>query len=155
MKNGVEIIGLSQVHEVLDGLPKRLNKKLLNQALREEGNKVKRYAVTAIQPFSKRTAKSIKVWNVARSPRAGVWVGAKRVKGYFFEPKSAKRSDKAYAAMAPLWWEFGTYGTKRLPAVGYMRRAIDANVGRIERSFMKTLQKKINQFLDKAIRKYG
>jgi len=156
MDKGIEILGIQQALSTLDELPKRYNKQVLKAALRTEGNKIKRKAAADLQGFSKRTAKCIKIWSAKNKFGASVHVGAKRMKGskFFFEPKSGSRTDQAYAAMAPVWWEWGTYDGRRLPATGYMRRAVDSTESNIIRSFQKTLVENITKFLRRKALKF-
>jgi len=161
VKQYAEIIGINQVHEVLDGLPKRLNKKLLGQATRKAAKPIMMAAKSNVRGHSKVAEGQVKTWALKRSWRAGVHVGWKRPKGSDID-KFNTRAEKAWAAMGAFWLEYGTSGrrrsgggARRIPATGWFRRAVDTNIHNVERDFKKDLQFVINRFLDKAITRHG
>ena len=161
VKTYAEIIGIEQVHEVLNGLPKRLNRKLLNQATRKAAKPILQAAKSNVSSHSKIVAKQVKVWVLKRSYRAGVWVGWRMPKGSDIKSLPT-RAAKAWAAMGAFWLEYGTSGqrrrggaARRIPATGWFRRAVDTNINKVERDFTKDLQYVINRFLDKAITRHG
>ena len=159
VKQHTEIVGIEQLHTVLDQLPKRLNKKLLGQATRKSAKPIVVAAKGNVSQYSKEVAKQVKVWALKRSPRAGVWVGWRI-------PKTVEgtRAERAWKAMGGVWLEYGTSGhgrtsaqrkSRRIPAIRWFRRAVDMNIKNVEKDFKKDLSFVINRFLDKAITKYG
>jgi len=167
VKTATEIVGIEQLENVLNGLPKRLNKKLLGQATRAVAKFTLQDARANVQPYSKFAPKQVKVWALTRSRRAGVWVGwnIKQARKDFKEHQS-DRSKAMWAFMSAVWLEYGSTGIGRsgkfrgikyraLQPVGWFRRAVDTNIGRTEKEFKGILHKKINTFLDKWITKHG
>lgn len=166
-KTVTEIVGIEQLHNVLDGLPKRLNRKLLNQACRGSAKYVHQAARWNVQPHSKIAAKQVKIWALRGSRRAGVWVGwntKQAAKDY--REFQHDRSKAMWALNSGMWLEYGTTGVGRrgkfkgikyhaTQPVGWFRRAVDTKLPQTERDFQKVLHKKINVFLDKWITKHG
>ena len=79
---------------------------------------------------------------------------------------STNISRAMWAIRGPMWLELGSTGIGRsgkwrgrryrpIRASGWMRRVIDRNLRRIQEQFKKDLQKKLNQFIDRYIRKSG
>ena len=166
-----EIVGIEQLEKSLDQLPKRLNRKLLNQACRGSAKYVHQAARWNVQPHSKIAAKQTKIWALKGSRRAGVWVGwnTKQADKDYRELQH-DRSKAMWALKSGMWLEFGAKGVdrgigRRAPykgtqyhptqPVGWFRRAVDTKLPQTERDFKKVLHKKINQFLDKWITKHG
>lgn len=160
----VEIIGIEQVHEVLDGLPKRFNRSLITSAAKKS---LKPISEAAIQNVPSETVKKqIKIWSLTRSALAGAWAGwsTKERKAMYDAAKT--RAEKAWAWMGGFWLEYGTSGKGRtakrankryrvIQPTGWFRRAVDMNIDRVEGSFMNDLLNTINKFLDKKIKRYG
>jgi hypothetical protein len=161
VKTTVEIIGMEQIHEVLDGLPKRINKQLLNQAAKKSVKPIVEAAITNVP--SETVKKQIKTWNLTRSPFAGVWAGWNSKKRKADYEAAQTRAQKAWAWMGGFWLEYGTTGKwrrsericRKIEPIGWFRRAVDMNIDKVENSFMKDLLNVINKFLDKKIKKYG
>ena len=161
MKTYAQIIGIEQVEEVLKGLPKRLNKKLLGQATLRAAQPIKKAAIANVRPYSETVTKQVKTWALKKSFRGGTWVGWKT-------PKEVKgtRAERAWQARGGFWLEYGASGEgrtgkrrgkqyRRIPAVSWFRRAVDGNIRAVETDFKKNLQDVINRFLNKAIKRYG
>jgi len=167
VKTGTEIIGIEQVHNVLNGLPKRLNKKLLGQACRAVAKYTLQDAKSNVQPYSSFASKQVKIWALTRSHRGGVWVGWSTKQAVAdYKQHQSDRSKAMWALNGGMWLEYGSTGIGRagrwrgikyraLQPVGWFRRAVDTNIGATERDFKGILHKKINSFLDKWITKHG
>ena len=168
VKATAEIIGIEQVHNVLNGLPKRLNKKLLGQACRAVAKYTLQDARRNVEPYSSFASKQVKVWALTRRRRGGVWVGwnTKQANSDYKEHQH-DRSKAMWALKSGMWLEFGSSGIGRhgkyrgtdfkraIQPVGWFRRAVDNNIGATERDFKGILHKKINTFLNKWITKHG
>jgi len=167
VKATAQIIGIEQVHNVLNGLPKRLNKQLLGQACRAVAKYTLNDARRNVEPYSKFAPKQVKVWALTRSRKAGVWVGwNKKQANLDYKQHQGDRSKAMWALLSGRWLEYGSTGIGRsgrfknvkyhaLQPVGWFRRAVDTNISRTEKDFKDILHKKINIFLDKWITKHG
>ena len=150
-KTGAQIIGIKQVEDTLNKLPKDLNKKILGQACRSSAKFIQQAAKWNVERYSKRVAKQVVILSMKKTFRAGVWIKWKsKVTG-------SKRADTAWEAMGGHWLEHGTSGVggRQIQPVGWFRRAVDTKIGQTEREFKKILHNKINLFLDKYITRNG
>jgi len=157
-----EIIGIEQVHDVLNKLPRDLNKKVLTQSIRGVSKYIQEAAKWNVLPHSKRVSKQIKTFSVKRSPRPAVFVGWNKRQANRDYRAANTEAEKKWAIMGAWWLEYGTRGVSRrgkkvrqIQPVGWFRRAVDTKIGITERNFKKILAAKINGLLDKYITKHG
>lgn len=165
----VQIIGIEQVHDVLNGLPAKLNKKFLNTAARRSAKGMYQDAVnnlSSIKDGGDKLLNQVKIWQTARTWRAGVWVGWNIKESKKDYARAKTRAERAWAFRGAFWLEHGTLGVGRrgkykgtvyhaIQPNGWFRRAVDGNVGNVRRVFMGEVRDTINRFLNRTIKRTG
>lgn len=157
----VEIIGIEQVHEILNELPKRYNKTILYQAAKKSVEPIKSAAISNVP--SETVKKQIAIWPLRKSPLAGAWAGWSPTRNEDAYRQAQGRAKKMWALLGGLWLEYGTSGKwvkrdricRKIEPVGWFRRAVDMNIDNVEKSFMGDVLTVLNRFLDKKIKHYG
>jgi hypothetical protein len=171
-----EIVGVEQLEDVLNKLPAKVNRSVLLSATRESGKTLLDRAKNGLRSANNAqgsknvdTDELVKMWPLKKSKtwRAGQTVGFKpmydkRVESEIFRKYAPDRSRQMWAIRGPLWMEYGTSGrtrkgkaARRINPHGWFRRAVDVSIREIERDFKKILHKKINQLLNRYIKKHG
>ncbi len=170
-KTGVEIIGIQNVHRVLEQLPKRINRKLLNQAMRaslsifvkEVRNRAKRYSrrLGRAGSFGILTKKE-QPWG--RKLRVPYQIAGARGKhgrlfniteyGAYKKPVIKPKKSKVLKFVTKEGETIFTKEVKSSKAHPILRPAADRTERKVSVMFMRILSKKINGYLDKMIKKY-
>lgn len=173
-KTGAEIIGMQNVHRVLDQLPKRINRKLLNQTMRESLKPFITEVRSRARAFSKKlgAAKNFGVLPKKEQPWGRklrvpyLIAGARRTKGslgYLFgileygahkTPVIKAKKGKILSFINKSGERIFTKKMKGIKAHPILRPAADATRRKVTVLFMRILSKKTNEFLDKMIKKY-
>ena len=171
-----EIVGIKQLEDVLNKLPAKVNRSVLLSTTREAGKGLLQKAKSSLSAANSRqgspnvnTDEMVQMWSLRKSKtwRAGVAVGFKaqydnKARGQLFSKYAPDISRQKWAILGPLWMEHGTTGVRRkggkarkILAHGWFRRSVDTSMRGIENSFKSILHKKLNQFIDRYIRKSG
>jgi len=165
-KAKVELVGIEDVEMILNKLPGKFQAKVIAAALKEAGkpmiDEAKRSLESApygagLSRFTKMKARRVK-------GIPGVEIGQD-------PPKRGKRSKLAWRAMGPYWLEFGTMenmtkprepGTRplseakrrvgtgrrgRIPAFGWLRKAVDKTEKIVEKNYRDILWGVLNKKL--------
>jgi len=173
-KTGIEIIGIQNVHRVLDQLPKRINRKLLNQAMRASLSIFIKEVRSRAKSYSRRLGragnfgiltKKEQPWG--RKLRVPYQIaGGRKGKGkfgYLFgiieygahkTPVIKAKRGKILRFITKAGELIFTRKMKGIKAHPILRPAADATRRKVSVMFMRILSKKINEFLDKMIKKY-
>jgi len=150
----VEIIGMNELHELINGLPREFQYKFLKESTREAGKFIEKAAIDNVP--SQTVKKQIKRFPV-KSQIPGTWVGwntKERKKDY---DAAKTRAQKAWAWMGGFWLEYGTSGrwskkdrrARKIEPIGWFRRAVDMNIDKTEKEFDNIILKRLNRKLDK------
>ena len=173
-KTGVEIVGIQNVHRVLEQLPKRINRKLLNQTMRAAlGIFVKEVRGRA-KAYSKRLGKAGNFGILTKKEQP--WgrklrvpyliAGARKGKGklgYLFgiieygahkTPVIKAKKGKVLRFTTKGGETIFTKKMKGAKAHPILRPAADMTKPQVEKEFMKILHKKVNVYLNQMIKKY-
>lgn len=169
-----EIVGIEQLEDVLNKLPAKVNSSVLLSTSREAGKDLLAKAKSSLSAANSRqgspnvdTDEMVQMWSLRKSKtwRAGVAVGFKgqydnKVRKQLFDKYAPDISRQKWAILGPLWMEYGTSGSTRkggkarkIYAHGWFRRSVDTSMRGIEKNFKSILHKKLNQFIDRYIRK--
>ena len=173
-KTGAEIIGIQNVHRVLEQLPKRINRKLLNQAMRASLSIFVKEVRNRAKSYSRRLGrarnfgilpKKEQPWG--RKLRVPYQIaGARKGKGslgYLFNiieygahktPVIKAKKGKILTFLNKSGERIFTRKMKGIKAHPILRPAADRTKGKVSREFMKILRKKTKEFLNKMIKKY-
>ena len=178
-KTGIEIIGIKNVHRVLEQLPKRINRKLLNQAL---GEAIKIFVKDVRNRAKKVSRKLGRAENFGVLPKNEQLWGRKLRVPYKIAGvrRYSGKGSKAYWGYLFYIFEYGAYKTpiikaksggklkiksksgkvkfvKRMHGISakpILRPAADMTKKKVEKMFMKILVMKTKKFLDQMIKKY-
>lgn len=172
-KTGIEIIGIQNVHRVLDQLPKRINRKLLNQAMRESLKPFIKEVRSRARSFSRKLGKAGNFGILTKKEQP--WgrklrvpyliAGARRTKksiGYLFgileygahKTPVIRPKGRALKFTTKSGETIFTKKMKGIKPHPILRPSADRTKKQVEREFMKILHKKTNEFLDQMIKKY-
>ena len=173
-KTGVEIVGLQNVHRVLEQLPKRINRKLLNQAMRASLKPFISEVRSRARSYSKKLGRAGNFGILPKKEQP--WgrklrvpyqiVGARRTKGslgYLFgileygahkTPVIKAKKGKILSFVNKAGERIFTRKMKGAKAHPILRPAADATRRKVSVMFMRILSKKTNEFLNKMIKKY-
>jgi hypothetical protein len=161
----VEIIGIEQLNEVLNELPLKLSKKMLNTTARRVIKRVHDSAVSNLSQHSKTLPDQVKIWPL-KSWRAGYWTGWNLKQAKEAYGKAKTRAEKAWAFRGAFWLEYGTSGVgrakryhgksyRKIEPTGWFRRAVDSNIDGVKKDFAGEVANTINRFLNRKIKHYG
>jgi len=173
-KTGIEIVGIQNVHKVLEQLPKRINRKLLNQTMR-----------TSLKPFISEVRSRAKAYSrkLGRAGNFGVltkkeqpWgrklrvpyliAGARKGKGklgYLFgiiefgahkTPVITAKKGKILSFVNKSGERIYTRKMKGIKPHPILRPAADSTKRQVSVMFMRILSRKTNEYLNKMIKKY-
>ena len=170
----MEIIGIQNVHRVLDQLPKRINRKLLNQAMRVSLNIFVKEVRGRAKAYSRRLGragnfgiltKKEQPWG--RKLRVPYQIaGARRTKkslGYLFNiieygahktPVIKAKKGKILRFVTKAGETIFTRKMRGIKPHPILRPAADATRRKVSVMFMRILTRKTNEFLNKMIKKY-
>lgn len=171
-KATVELVGLKDMEMILNQLPKTFQKTVIKAALKEAALPMVEKAKQNLESVQYGAGLSrftkMKLREVKGIP--GVELGQ-------YPPKRGKRAKLVWRAMGPYWLEWGTMermtkprepgtrslaearrrvgtGTRgRIPATGWLRRAVDVTTDRVEKDFRTILWRTLNKKLLKKARK--
>jgi len=176
VKKYAEIVGIEQLEDVLNKLPAKVNRSVLLSTTREAGKELLSKAKNGLRAANNAQGTQavdmdelVKMWPLKKSKtwRAGQTIGFKvmydkKTESDIFRKYAPDISRQKWAIRGPLWMEYGTSGRRRkggaarkIAAHGWFRRAVDTSIRGIERDFKKILGKKINQFLNRYIKRHG
>lgn len=168
----MEIVGIQNVHKVLEQLPKRINRKLLNQAMRESLKPFIKEAKSRMKAYSKRLGgvKNFGILTKKEQPwgrrlRVPYLIAGARGKKRFLwgiieygahkkpiiKPKAGKKALRMVNKEGEVYYAKFMKGIKAHPI---LRPAADRTRGQVSKNFMKIMQKKTNEYLNKMIKKY-
>ena len=173
-KTDVKMIGIKNVHRVLEQLPKRINRKLLNQAMGEALNIFIKEVRDRGKAYSRRLGRAA---NFGKLPkREQPWgrklrvpyviAGVRRTKksiGYLFNileygayktPIIKAKEGKMLKFTTKSGETIFTKKMKGIKAHPILRPAADKTKKQVEKRFVKILVRKTKEFLDKMIKKY-
>jgi len=170
-KTGAEIIGMQNVHRVLDQLPKRINRKLLNQTMRESLKPFITEVRTRAKSYSKRLgmARSFGILTKKEQPwgrklRVPYLIAGARGKygklfniteyGAYKNPVVKPKKSKVLKFVTKEGKTIFTKEVKSSKAHPILRPAADATRNKVSRDFMKIFRKKTKVLLNKMIKKY-
>jgi len=179
-KTGAEIVGIHQLEDVLNKLPKDVNRRVLLSTTRGPSKKLQKDLQSSLNAANRIAGTSnvdmdelIETWMLKKkyTHRAGYVTGFRslydqRVADKHYNKYMPDRSRALWAIRGPLWMEIGSTGVGRsgksrgiryrpIRPLGWMRRVIDRRIAGIEKDFKKDLHKKINQFLNRYVTKHG
>jgi len=175
-----QIVGIEQLEDVLNKLPAKINRSVLLSTTRESGKGLLSKAKNGLRAANSSqgteavdTDELVQMWSLRKSKtwRAGVTIGFKplydnKFRSQVFRKYAPDISRQKWAILGPLLLEYGSTGIGRsgkyrgkayrpIRPHGWFRRSVDTSIRGIERDFKKILHKKINQFLDRYIKKHG
>ncbi len=173
-KTGIEIIGIQNVHRVLEQLPKRINRKLLNQAMGMALNIFIKEVRSRANAYSRKLGRAKNFGKLPKKEQP--WgrklrvpyqiAGARKRKGsigYLFgileygahkTPVIKAKKGKILTFLNKSGERIFTRKMKGIKAHPILRPAADRTRGKVSREFMKILQKKTKEYLNKMIKKY-
>lgn len=176
MKKYAEIVGIEQLEDVLNKLPANVNRSVLLSVTRESGKGLLDRARSSLQSANSRQGSPnvdmdelVQMWPLKKSKtwRAGQSIGVKgmydkKTESEVFRKYAPDRSRQMWAIRGPLWMECGTSGVRRKGGTarkinphGWFRRSVDTSIRGIENNFKQILHKKLNQFLNRYIKRHG
>lgn len=171
-KATVELVGIKDVEMILNKLPRQFQAKVVSAALKEAG-----------KPMIEKAKQNLESVQYGRGLSRFTKMKLKKVKGIpgieigQDPPKRGKRAKLAWRAMGPYWLEFGTMekmtepreprtrslteaqrrvgsGKRgRIPATGWLRRAVDTTIKLVEDRYRNELWKALNKKLLAKARK--
>ena len=167
----MEIIGIQNVHKVLEQLPKRINRKLLNQAMRVSLNIFVKEVRSRAKGYSRRLGKASSFGILTKKEQP--WgkklrvpyqiAGARGKFGKLFNiteygahknPVIKPKKKKALRMVDKSGKVYFAKFMKGIKAHPILRPAADRTRGKVSREFMKILRKKTKEYLNKMIKKY-
>lgn len=159
--NNVEIIGIEQVHRLINKLPKEYQKPILTKTCMSVSRYIGEAALNNLSsvPGNNIIKGQINTWKLEKSPLAGAWVGWNLDKAEKDYKAAGTRAEKAWAFRGALWTEYGASGIGRhgryigkkyhpIQPYGWWRRAIDMNIDKTEKEFNNHMVGIFNRFLN-------
>ncbi len=164
-KTKVELVGIEDVEMILNQLPSRFQARVITAALKESAKPMHQAAVRNLDSHPWGEGRQVKLISKREKGIPGIEIGR-------IAPARGKRAEAAWEAMGAYWLEYGTMElmTKpresrtrslseaqrrvgssteraRIPAIGWLRKAVSSQMGLTEKQYRNLLWKKLNQSL--------